>query len=128
MLICAICGKKFKPYSSNQCHCSIDCRQKARQAQYRSMTSTSLGHHKKTKWAGKKEALMTDAEQREIDKAVFIKTALTYESKCYKPGDPEWDELVKTITPLDRIPKHRYNESDRIKYVVPSRLPLGGNY
>ena len=48
---------------------------------------------------------MTDAEQREIDKAVFIKTALTYESKCYKPGDTEWDELVKTITPLDRIPK-----------------------
>ena len=71
---------------------------------------------------------MTDAEQREIDKAVFIKTAVTYESKCYKPGDPEWDELVKTITPIDRIPKHRYNESDRIKYVVPSRLPLGGNY
>lgn len=128
MLLCAICGKEFKPLSSNNCYCSMACRKKARDAQYRSMTSTSLGHHKKDKWKSKKTVLITDAEQKKIDQACFIKTALTYESKCYKPGDPGFDEIVKTITPLDRIPKHRYNDSDRSKGIIPSRLPLGGNY
>lgn len=128
MLQCAICGKEFKPLSSSSCYCGAVCRKKARDAQYRKMNTTSLGHHKKDKWKGKKQVLITDAEQRKIDHDCFMKTAMTYESKCYKPGDPEWEKLCASITPLDRIPKCRYNASDRTKGLIPSRLPLGGNY
>ena len=92
------------------------CRKKARDAQYRSMASTSLGHHKKDKWKSKKTVLITDAEQKKIDQACFIKTALTYESKCYKPGDPEWDAIVKTITPLPKYYKEKlFTEDEREK-------------
>lgn len=108
-LLCAQCGKEFKPICSANCYCSNACRKLAREAQYREHTK-SIGYHHKTKYNSKKrEVLVTDAEQRKIDNDLFVKSAMNYESKRYKPGDPEWEKIVKTITPLDRIPKERYH-------------------
>ena len=127
--VCVICGKEFEAMHSRMRYCTPSCRYKAqwRQRKTDKAAVNKSANIKPTKYSPKpKPVFITDEEQRAIDKALFIKTAVHFDSKCYKPGDPEWEKLCQSITPLDKIPKHRYTGNERSQAIIPSRQPLGG--
>lgn len=47
---------------------------------------------------------MEDLSQQHPNSIAF-RNKLLSEVKHYKPGCPEWDEIVKTITPIERVRK-----------------------
>lgn len=105
MAICEYCEKDYEQLHGAQRFCSPHCRY-ACNWQSKKAAENESANIKPEKYVRKeRQVIMTDAEQREIDKAVFIKTAVTYEQpKVYRPGDPEFEEIARTITPIEKIP------------------------
>lgn len=109
MAICEYCEKDYEQLHGAQRFCSPHCRNKStwRARQAEDQLSANI---KPEKYQVKKRpVLVTDAEQREIDKAVFIKTAVTYEQpKVYRPGDPEFEQIARDVTPIEQIPTKKF--------------------
>lgn len=129
--VCEICGREFEALHSRMKYCTPACRYKAQwQNRKESKAQDSKSPYiRPEKYKPKARViLITDEEQRKIDHKCFLKTAVHFESKHYKPGDPEWEKICSTITPLDKIPRTRYNEIEINPIIIPSRMPLGGLY
>lgn len=105
MAICEYCGKQYEQIHMKMKYCSSKCRH-ATQWRSRQAEANKSANIKPEKYSRKeRQVIITDAEQREIDKAVFIKTAVTYEQpKVYRPGDPEFEQIARTVTPIEKIP------------------------
>jgi|GEM_PF-6338161 len=55
-------------------------------------------------WKPKRtKRILTDAEQLKINKAVDNKLRITFESRQYTPGTPEFEAIAKTLTPIELI-------------------------
>lgn len=107
MAICEYCGDRYDAFRASQRFCGSKCR---KNNQKNGQTKSLRYRDGITKYQPKpKPVLITNTEQKKIDQEVFLKTALTYESRCYKPGYPEFDKIASTVTKLDKIPKERYH-------------------
>lgn len=51
----------------------------------------------------KRKVLQTEKEQAAIRKAVDERHRLHFEAKQYQQGTPEFEAVVKTLTPIERI-------------------------
>lgn len=117
-MICQHCEKEFEPMHGRMKFCSHHCRYASRWEAQRiaKAAENKSANIKPTKWEGRdKTTFITDAEQRRPDKEIFLKTAVRLESRCYKPGDPEWDALVKSVTPIEKVPAKRHHYH-RVKF------------
>ncbi len=105
---CQNCGKEFTPMHGRMKFCSKRCRH-ATQWRARQAEAQKSANIKPEKYLRKeRQVIITDAEQREIDKEVFIKTAVTYEQpETYRPGDPEFEQIARTVTPIEKIPTQK---------------------
>lgn len=109
-MVCQNCGKEFTPMHGRMKFCSKHCRH-ATQWRVRQAAMQKTANIKPEPYQRKqREVFITDEEQRKLDHEVFIKSALHYETKIYKPGTPEFDAVAKTVTPIDRVPKYRHHE------------------
>ena len=109
MATCEYCEKDFEQLHGAQRFCSPHCRNKStwRARQSEDQLSANIKPEKYTR--KERAVIITDAEQREIDKAVFIKTAVTYEQpNVYRPGDPEFEQIARTVTPIEKIPTKKF--------------------
>lgn len=102
---------------SRMLYCSSVCRHKKQWqnqkiAQYKEYKSANI---KPEPYQPKvKQVLITDEEQKKIDHECFMKTAVTFDKKIYKKNSKEWKEIVKTLTPLNKIKKTSENQIRRI--------------
>lgn len=103
---CIMCGEEYEKIRQDQQCCSKECRIKLQTKK----KQNKYGHGTLNRIRREKPCYITDEEQAQIDKEVFIKTAVHFEPpRTYKPGDPEWDTVVSTLTPLNKIPEKRFH-------------------
>lgn len=55
-----------------------------------------------------KKILITEEEQRTINKRANTLLSVKLESQHLRPGDPEFNKIAKTLTPPDRIKSRSY--------------------
>lgn len=105
MAICEHCGKEFKRLHNAQRFCSPHCRNKSTWRARQSEDQLSANIKPEKYQVKKRPVLVTDAEQKKIDQEVFLKSAVTFEpAKVYRPGDPEFEQIARTVTPIEKIP------------------------
>jgi hypothetical protein len=51
-----------------------------------------------------KKILISDEQQREIDRAVAAKNSLQLSSRVIRPGDPDFEAVAAQCTPVELIP------------------------
>lgn len=89
------CGKKHLDIAgTGKCH---KCREDEQQMSYGARAEVTKYKRKK------RPVLETEAQQREIREAIAAKQKLTFESKRYRPGDPDFEKIAAQCTPPSRI-------------------------
>lgn len=56
----------------------------------------------------KRPPILTDAEQREIDRRVAERHRVTFDSRTLRPGDEGFDEIAAECTPVLSIPDRHW--------------------
>lgn len=109
---CVYCGDNYQPIKHDQKCCCKDCRDNYQRLGRKGKTTS----YTINRVSEQRTRIMTDEEQAQIDKEVFIRTAVHFDTpRTYKPGDPEWNNIVATITPIENIPKERFHYHRTIK-------------
>lgn len=106
-MLCQMCGDEFNGLHSKQRYCSKECREAfyvQYQKEYKETQTKSIVIERVVYKMKPRKQIETDEDQLKIKKAIADKHALPPGPvKQYQPGTPEWDEVLKTITPLNRI-------------------------
>ena len=101
--VCVWCGKDFQAVRVHALCCSKLCSthygQKVKQMGQKSPYEKIVDKKPKPKY----RSPINDEQQQKLNTEIRNKTALKLETKTYKPGTKEWDEVVKQITPLHLI-------------------------
>ena len=107
---CQWCGKRLpvgrKAYCDNKCQGN---------GYRRDVCKTGNGPVPPVQYVRKpRPIIITDAEQREIDRAIAAKHSLELSTRCLKPGDPEFDAVAAQCTPPERIPNRYYSDMQTV--------------
>lgn len=110
---CKWCDDTFTQKQYSQKYCSIACQKESNkfdQLKRQKEQYAALKHEKAE--AKVRNRIMTDEEQAEINRKLNEKFYDNRtEVKSIRPGDPEFDAVAKSITPLDKICNVAYKES-----------------
>ena len=117
---CEMCGTRLKPWQKYTC--STDCSNR------RTRAATLAGNkspHKEVKvekyTPQRMRCIETDSDQIAIKKAIDAKYGIGHDTGRSLLGTPEWDEVIKTITPVDRI-----GRGMNMPALAPSKYRAGG--
>ena len=129
-MICVRCGEEFIGLHSKQKFCGKTCRlahyheysdKYARQRYAESIKSVKI--EREVYYPKPRKKIETDAEQKAIRDALNDKWNVPpSEVVHYTPEHPEWDAIVKAITPIGSVPKARRP----MPPLAPSKYMTGG--
>lgn len=92
---CIICGATFLPVSNNTKTCSPKCRKINNDNTYQRYLKKRKGN-----WDKKKNEVVEEV----VEKPVEVRPPdVVCSYRQLKPGDPEFEEVAKQVTPLNRI-------------------------
>jgi len=104
---CVICGIDFMAKYSHSKACSAKCSNALHYRQKEILSRANYGVYIKPGPVQKKQSYTSptsDAEQLALNRLIDSKRFDRPDpGRSYKPGDPDFDRLVKEITPLNRI-------------------------
>lgn len=120
--ICVYCGKEYQPLIHNQRFCNRTCSTNSYRDERRAEVASYRQEIKRLQDIPKRKdptIIETDADQARIKKAIDDRYSIGHCQGRSLKGTAEWDDVVKTITPLDRVPK---------RHAMPLMAPSKDNY
>lgn len=101
---CQWCGKRLPAGRKSYCNNVCQGRGYARDA-----AKSGSGPVPPTPYVPRpKKIILTDDQQREIDRAVAAKFSMVLEFRTLRPGDPDFEAVAAQCTPPERIPNRYY--------------------
>ena len=103
---CQWCGKRLPKHRKS--YCDNKCQGKGYS---RDSGKVGCGPVPPSPWKPKaRKIILSDEQQREIDRAVAAKHNLKLSSRLIKPGDADFEEVAAQCTPPERIPNRYYSD------------------
>jgi len=114
---CPTCKKQFQTTNPKKKYCSVKpcyrignavtmaiLRKEGRYKKQKPPEAKTKVRKVKSK-SSEKELLLLDKKQLELNRQIDDRLKVTLEEKHYKPGDPEFEAIAATVTPLKNIRK-----------------------